>query len=70
MYSSIDIFQKEYYILSLEKLAFNLPHVKIMGTNNCGKQQRGAFKRLIGKKYFKTRRYFSETFDTIFCNKN
>ena len=33
------------YIPAIQKLSFHLPHVRIIGTNNCGEMQRTAFKR-------------------------
>ena len=33
------------YIPAIHKLAFHLPHVRILGTNHCGERQRTAFKQ-------------------------
>ena len=38
-------FRTRYYILSIQKLAFHLPHVRILGTNHCGEIRRTAFKQ-------------------------
>ena len=34
-----------FYIPAIQKLAFHLPHVNILGTNHCGEMRRTAFKR-------------------------
>ena len=34
-----------FYIPAIHKLAFHLPHVRILGTNHCGELRRTAFKR-------------------------
>ena len=36
METSIADFQKSFYIPEIQKLAFQLPHICIIGTNNCG----------------------------------
>ena len=38
-------FHTSLYIPAIHKLAFHLPHVRILGTNHCGEMQRTAFKR-------------------------
>ena len=38
-------FHTSFYLLAIQKLAFHLPHVRILGTNNCGEMQHTAFKR-------------------------
>ena len=38
-------FHISFYILSIQKLAFHLPHVRILGTNHCGAMRRTVFKR-------------------------
>ena len=43
----ISEFHSKYYIPKNQKLAFNFPHVHILGTHHCGKKRREAFKRLI-----------------------
>ena len=35
---------KKFYILAIQKLVFNFTHVHIIGTHNCGKEHRKAFK--------------------------
>ena len=39
--SYIDVFHKEYYTPSTAKTKFYLAHIKILGTNYCGKQRDG-----------------------------
>ena len=34
-----------FYIPAIQKLAFHLPHVRILDTNHCGEMRRTAFKR-------------------------
>ena len=41
----IDNFHTSFYITEIKNLAFHLPHVRILGTNNCGNTRREALKR-------------------------
>ena len=45
METTISDFRTSFYIPDIQKLAFHLPHVRILGTNHCGEMQRTAFKR-------------------------
>ena len=45
METSISDFRTSFYIPSIQKLAFRLPHVRILGTNHCGEMWHTAFKR-------------------------
>ena len=45
METTISKFHTSYYIPAIKKLAFHLPHVRILGTNHCGEMRRTAFKR-------------------------
>ena len=45
METTISDYHTSFYIPSIQNLAFNIPHVLILGTNNCGEMQRTAFKR-------------------------
>ena len=45
METTISEFHIRYYIPAIQKLAFQLPHVRILGTNHCGDMRRTAFKR-------------------------
>ena len=38
-------FHTSFYIPSIQKLAFHLPHVRIFGTNHCGAMRRTSFKQ-------------------------
>ena len=43
--TTISEFHIRYYIPDIQKLAFHLPHVRILVTNHCGEMRRTAFKR-------------------------
>ena len=43
--TTISDFLTSFYIPAIQKLAFHLPHVRILGTNHCGEMQLTAFKR-------------------------
>ena len=43
--TSITESHEMFYILAIQKLAFLLPHVRILGTHHCDKEHRDAFKR-------------------------
>ena len=45
METTISDFRTSFYIPSIQKLAFCLPHVRILGTNHCGEMRLTAFKR-------------------------
>ena len=45
METTISDFNTSFYIPAIQKLAFHLPHVRILGTNHCGELRRTAFKR-------------------------
>ena len=45
METTIYDFHTCFYIPDIHKLAFHLPHVRILGTNHCGELRRIAFKR-------------------------
>ena len=53
-------FYTSFYIPSIEKLAFNLPPVHIIGTNHCGEMRCTAFKRRELLQYVLCRRYYYE----------
>ena len=54
METTIPDFHTSLYIPSIQKVAFHLPHVFILGTNHCGEMQHTAFKR-------------SESFQDVLC---
>ena len=45
METKISGFRTSFYIPAIQKLAFHLPHVRIFGTNHCGKMRHTSFKR-------------------------
>ena len=45
METTISDFNTSFYIPAIQKLTFNLPHVRILGTNHCGEMRRTAFKQ-------------------------
>ena len=45
METTISGFCTSFYIPAVQKLAFHLPHVRILGTNHCGELQHTAFKQ-------------------------
>ena len=45
METTIYTFHTSLYIPDIQKLEFHIPHVQIIGTNNCGDSRRTAFKR-------------------------
>ena len=45
MDTTISNFHTIFHIPEIQKLAFHIPHVQILGTNNCGESCRTAFKR-------------------------
>ena len=44
METAISNFHTSLYTPEIQKLAFHIPHVKILGTNHCGKSRQTAFK--------------------------
>ena len=44
MDTTISDFYTSFYIPAIKKLSFQLPHVRILGTNHCGEMRRIAFK--------------------------
>ena len=45
MDTKISGFNTCFYIPAIQKLAFRIPHVRILGTYHCGEMQRTAFKQ-------------------------
>ena len=45
METNISNFYTSFYIPEIQKLAFHIPHVQILGTNNCGDSHQTPFKR-------------------------
>ena len=45
METTISDFYTSFYMPAIQRLAFRLPHVRILGTNNCVAIRRTAFKK-------------------------
>ena len=45
METTISNFHTSFFIPEIHKLAFLIPHVQILGTNNCGDSRQTAFER-------------------------
>ena len=43
--TKISDFHTSFYIPDIQKLAFHLPHVRVLDTNHCGEMRHTAFKR-------------------------
>ena len=69
METTISNFHTSFYIPSIQKLAFHLPHVRILGTNHCGELLRTAFKQRELFQYVICRRYYTERLVASFANK-
>ena len=68
METKISEFHIRYYILAIQKLAFNLPHVRILGTNYGGEMRRTASKRRELFKDVLCRRDYAERVVSSFAN--
>ena len=68
METTIYDFHTSFYIPSLRKLAFHLPHVRILGTNHCGEMRRTALKRRELFQDVLCRRDYAERVVAIFAN--
>ena len=62
-------FNIRYYILDIQKLAFHLPHVRILNINHCGEMRHNAFKRRELSQYFLCLRDCAERVVARFANK-
>ena len=69
METIISDFHTSFYIPAIQKLAFCLPHVRTLGTNNCGEMQRKAFKRRELFQDVLCCRDYAEKVVAIFANK-
>ena len=54
METKIYSFHTRFYIPEIQKLAFHIPHLQILGTNHCGDSRRTTFKH-------------SELFQDVLC---
>ena len=68
METTISDFHTSFYIPAIEKLAFHMPHVSILGTNHCGELRQTAFKRRELFQDVLCRREYSERVVASFSN--
>ena len=69
METTISDFHNSLYIPAIQKLAFHLPHVRILGTNHCGEMRRTAFKRRELFQYVICLQDYAERVFANFANK-
>ena len=69
METTISDFHTSFYIPAIPKLAFHLPHVRILGINHYDEMRRTAFKRLELFQDVLCRCDYSERVITRFANK-
>ena len=70
MHTTISEFHTSFYIPAIQKLAFHLPHVRILGTNHCGEIRGTAFKRRESFQDVLCRRDYAERVVSSFANKS
>ena len=58
-----------FYIPAIQKLAFNLPYMRILGKNQCGEMRRTAFKRRELFQYVLCCRDYAKRVVARFANK-
>ena len=68
METTISDFNTSFYIPAIQKLAFHIPHVRILGTNHCGEIRRTTFKRRELFQDVLYRRDYAESVVAIFTN--
>ena len=68
METTISDFRTSFYIPAIQKFAFHMTHVRILGTNHCGELQCTAFKQLELFQYFLCRRDYAERVVASFSN--
>ena len=69
METTISDFHTGFYIPAIQKLAFHLPHVRILRTNHCGELRQTAFKRRELIQDVLCRRDYAERIVESFANK-
>ena len=69
METKISDFHIRYYIPAMQKLAFHLTHVRILGTNHCGEMRRTSFKQRELFQDVLCRRDYTERVVTSFAHK-
>ena len=67
--TTISHFHTSFYIPAIQKLAFHLPNVRILGTNHCGELRQTAFKRRELFQGVLFRRDYAERVVASFANK-
>ena len=68
METTISNFHTSFFIPEIQKLAFHIPHVLILGMNHCGDSRRTAFKRRESFQDVLCCRYYAERVVAIFAN--
>ena len=68
METKISGFHTSFYIPAIQKLAFHLPHVRIIVTNHCGEMRHTAFKRRELSQYVLCCCDYAERLVAIFSN--
>ena len=68
METTISDFHTSFYIPTIHKLAFHMPHLLILGTNHCGELRRTAFKRRECFQDVLCLRYYAERVVARFAN--
>ena len=66
--TTISDFHTSFYIPAIHKLAFHLPHVRILGKNHCGELRRTDFKRRELFQDLLCRRDYAERVVASFAN--
>ena len=66
--TTISNFCTSFYIPSIQKLAFRIPHLQILGTNHCGDSRQTVFKRRESFQDVLCRRDYYERLVTSFSN--
>ena len=69
METTISDFRTSFYIPAIQKLAFHLPYVHILGTNNSSEMRHTAFKRRALFQDVLCRRDYAERVVSSFSNK-
>ena len=70
MKTSIAEFHQKFWIISIQKLVFHLPHLYIQVTHNCDKEFCETFKLLGSSQYFLCCYDYSEQVVSNFSNQN
>ena len=69
METSIADFHTSFYIPEIKNIAFHLPHIRIIGTNQCGNTHREALKCRIKKQYVLCCRDYTERLVASFAHR-